>query len=88
MKDRLLVLYQIADFTNPLFLKAVISLSVFYESSRQTIDLDALLSKSPIRESIKQVRKAAEKNIGDAVPAIHFKSIKHLREQQRNHYQN
>ena len=38
-----------------------------YESRRYTIDLDALLSKSYLKETLKQVRKAAEKDIGDAV---------------------
>ena len=38
-----------------------------YESSRYTIDLDALLSKPRLKETLKQVRKAAEKDIGDAV---------------------
>ena len=38
-----------------------------YKSSRYTIDLDALLSKHHIRETLKQVRKVAEKNISDAV---------------------
>ena len=38
-----------------------------YESSRYTIDLDAILLKYHIREILKQVREAAEKDIGDAV---------------------
>lgn len=38
-----------------------------YESSRYTIDLDALLSKPYLKETLKQVRKAAEKDIGDSV---------------------
>ena len=38
-----------------------------YESSRYTIDLDALLLKTHIRETLEQVRKASEKDIGDAV---------------------
>ena len=38
-----------------------------YESNRYTIDLDALLSNPHLKETLKQVRKAAEKNIGDAV---------------------
>ena len=38
-----------------------------YKSNRYTIDLDALLLKHHIRETLEQVRKAAEKDIGDAV---------------------
>ena len=38
-----------------------------YESNRYTIDLDALLSKPHLRETLKQVKKSAEKDIGDAV---------------------
>ena len=38
-----------------------------YESTRYTIDLDALLSKPYLKETLKQVRKAAEKDIGDTV---------------------
>ena len=38
-----------------------------YQSKRYTIDLDALLSKPHLRETLKQVKEAAEKDIGDAV---------------------
>lgn len=38
-----------------------------YKSKRYTIDLDALLSKPHLKETLKQVKKAAEKDIGDAV---------------------
>jgi len=38
-----------------------------YDSSRYTIDLDALLSKPHLKETLKQVKKVAEKDIGDAV---------------------
>ena len=38
-----------------------------YESNRYTIDLDALLSKPHLRETLKQTKEAAEKDIGDAV---------------------
>ena len=38
-----------------------------YESSRYTIDLDALLLKTHIRKTLEQVKKSAEKDIGDTV---------------------
>ena len=38
-----------------------------YQSSRYTIDLDAFISESHFQETLTQVKKAAEKDIGDAV---------------------
>lgn len=38
-----------------------------YKSNRYKIDLDALLSTSYLKETLKQVKEAAEKDIGDAV---------------------
>ncbi len=38
----------------------------FYESSRYTIDLDALLYKANLRESLEHARQLAEQDIGDA----------------------
>ena len=51
-----------------------------YKFNRYTIDLDALLSKSHLKESLDRIRKAAEKDIDDAV-WFRFESEVHLKTQ-------
>ena len=54
-----------------------------YNSSRFTIDLDALLIKSNFRETLNAVRTAADKDIGDAV---WFKFEKEIKLKQQSDY--
>ena len=54
-----------------------------YHSSRFTIDLDALLLKSNLRETLNAIKIAANKDIGDAV---WFKFEKEIKLKQQNDY--
>jgi len=52
-----------------------------YESTRYTIDLDALLLKSNLKETLEQTKNAAEKGIGDAVWFRLEREVEHITEE-------